>query len=455
MAAQNRLVRTLRCKTRRKAGNIGLLTTAIGSTGAIIGEIRTVLLGTLYSIRDIEVVVDSPEHLEKVKGAIAQQTPTEVLEVIDEVRKVHSGGKIDVRSRYPVRSLADLRLVYTPGVAEICRAIASDPSKSILYTAIPRTVAIVTDGSAILGLGNIGAVAGMPVMEGKAALLEQMVGLSGVPILVDSNDPDEIVRTVKMIAPTFGAIQLEDIAAPACFEIIEKLTEALEMPVFHDDQHGTATVVRAAALIAVRRVGLEPRRATIGQIGLGAAGTVIAQFLSQFSEKPILGADLSEAARQRHERTGGKSSTIDEIMREADMVVTTTGVPGLIKPEMVRPGQIILSLSNPNPEIEPETALAHGAAYALDGKAVNNLLAFPGLLRGSLDSCARRINREMYFAAANAISDHAREHDEAVPDPLDRTLHRSVTHAVARAAMESGVARKHLDEDYFSGGSGE
>jgi malate dehydrogenase (oxaloacetate-decarboxylating) len=287
-------------------------------------------------------------------------------------------------------------------------------------------------------------------MEGKAALLEQLVGLSGVPVLLDTNDPEEIINTVARIAPTFGAIQLEDIAAPACFEITTRLDEALGMPVFHDDQHGTATVVLAATLIAVRRVGIDVRGATIGQIGLGAAGTVIAQFLSQLSDKPVLGADLSDAALQRHASAGGTPSTLQEIMTVADIVVTTTGVPGLIKPEMVRNGQIILSLSNPNPEIEPETALANGAAYALDGRAVNNLLAFPGVLRGSLDSCASRITQEMFMAAASAIADHARENDEAVPDPLDRTLHRAVTFAVARAAARSGVARHQLDEDYFT-----
>jgi malate dehydrogenase (oxaloacetate-decarboxylating) len=443
------LVRTLRCRIRRRPGNFGLLATAIGSAGALIGEIRTHRLGSVHTIRDIEVFVDDLRHLDRVLGVVRESTDTEVLEVIDEVRRLHVGGKIEVRSRYPVRSLADLRRVYTPGVAEICRLIAAHPTKAKVYTSIPRTVAIVTDGSAVLGLGNIGSVAGMPVMEGKAALLEQLVGLSGVPILLDTQDPDEIVRTVCAIAPTFGAIQLEDIAAPACFEIEARLVERLEKPIFHDDQHGTATVTLAAILTACKRAGRDLRTSTVGQIGLGAAGMTIARFASTLTDKPVLGADIDDGALRRHVAEGGRAASIAQLMAESDIIVATTGKKGLIRPEQIRPGQIVLALSNPEPEIEPEVALSRGAQYALDGKSVNNLLAFPGVLRGALDAGATRVTREMFVAAANAIADYAASNDVTVPDPLDREIHRNVTHAVARAAIDSGVGAERLDEDYY------
>jgi malate dehydrogenase (oxaloacetate-decarboxylating) len=445
----NPLVRTLRCRIRRRPGNFGLLATAIGSAGALIGEIRTHRLGSVHTIRDIEVFVDNHRHLDRVLAVVRDSTDTEVLEVIDEVRRRHVGGKIEVRSRYPVESLADLRMVYTPGVAEICRLIAANPAKARVYTSIPRAVAIVTDGTAVLGLGDIGAVAGMPVMEGKAALLEQLVGLSGIPILLDTKDPDEIVRTVCAIAPTFGAIQLEDIAAPACFEVEARLVESLQKPIFHDDQHGTATVTLATVLTACKRAGRDLRTSTVGQIGLGAAGATIARFVAEVSERPVLGADINEAARARHAEAGGELATIDEIMKRADIVVATTGVRGLIRPEQVRTGQIVLALSNPDPEIEPEVALARGAAFALDGKSVNNLLAFPGILRGALDAQATRVTRPMFVAAANAISDYAAGRGVTVPDPLDREVHREVTHAVARAALDSGVGHSVLDADYY------
>ena len=451
---QNKLVRTLRCRTKRRPGAFGRLATAIGSVDVMIGEIRTHLLGSIHTIRDVEVFVDSEEQLAHVLEVIERSTDSQVLEVIDEVGEMHAGGKIQMVSRYPVKTLSDLRLVYTPGVAEVCLAIVKDPSKAALYTSIPRTVGIVTDGSAILGLGAIGPVAGMPVMEGKAALLEQLVGLSGVPILVDTHDPEEIIRTVCAIAPTFGAIQLEDIAAPACFEVEARLVGTLDIPVFHDDQHGTATVVLAAVLTACARVGCDLRGATIGQIGLGAAGATIARFIAQLTEKPVLGADINEAARERHVAAGGQAATLDEIMREADIVIATTGRPGLIRPEQVREGQIILALSNPHPEIDSETAIAHGARYAMDGRSVNNVLAFPGILRGALDAAASRITHAMFLAAAYAIAEHAKELLTSIPSPLDRDLHRKVTHAVARAAVESGVARRVLDDDYFAGDLG-
>jgi malate dehydrogenase (oxaloacetate-decarboxylating) len=353
---------------------------------------------------------------------------------------LHLKGKIAIRSRLSIDNLSILRRVYTPGVAEVCLLIAKDPSLARQYTAISHLVAIVTDGTAVLGLGDIGSIAGMPVMEGKAMLMETLVGLSGVPILLNSKDSDQIVQTVATISPTFSAIQLEDISAPRCFHIEQRLQSLLDIPVMHDDQHGTAVVTTAALATASRITGIELEKARIGQIGLGAAGNAIGRMLMQLTGNSVLGADLSEAALLYFEQVGGKRSTINEIMQECDVVVATTGVAGLIKPEMVRKGQIILALSNPNPEIDPDRAIAAGAAFAADGKSVNNVLGFPGILRGAIDAYATRISHEMYLAAAITIADQTPP-DELVPNPLDKNVHRAVARAVAQKAIQQGLAR--------------
>jgi malate dehydrogenase (oxaloacetate-decarboxylating) len=310
-------------------------------------------------------------------------------------------------------------------------------------------VAIVTDGTAILGLGNIGPVAGMPVMEGKAALLQQLVGISGIPILLDTKDPDEIVATVKHIAPTFGGIQLEDISSPRCFYIEDRLVNELNIPVMHDDQKGTAVVVLAALINASKRANIDLKQAKIGLIGLGAAGLSIGKFLLQYTGNPALGTARTEASKQRHAEAGGIPSNFDEIMQKADIVVATSGVRGLIEPKKVRKGQIIFALSNPYPEITPEEARAAGAALAADGRSVNNLLGFPGIWRGALDAKASKINNEMLKAASLAIA-AATEEGRLVPSAVEPKVHLAVTHAVARAAMESGIAQRKLDDDYFT-----
>jgi malate dehydrogenase (oxaloacetate-decarboxylating) len=289
-------------------------------------------------------------------------------------------------------------------------------------------------------LGDIGPVAGMPVMEGKAMLMETLVGLSGVPILLNSKEPDQIVETVTTIAPTFSAIQLEDISAPRCFEIEDRLQARLDIPVMHDDQHGTAVVATAALTTASRITKIKLDKVLIGQIGLGAAGNAIGRMLMRLTGNPVLGADLSESALAFFEQWGGKRSTLKEIMEECDVVVATTGAAGLIKPEMVRKGQIILALSNPNPEIDPDVALNAGAAFAADGKSVNNVLGFPGILRGAVDSYATHISHEMYLAAATAIANQT-PHDELVPNPLDKKVHLAVAQAVAQTAIQQGIAR--------------
>ncbi len=355
----------------------------------------------------------------------------------DRVFNRHRGGKIRTVASLPINTRQVLRDVYTPGVARVCLAIQKDPQAAREYTAIGRTVAIVTNGTAVLGLGNIGALAGLPVMEGKAALFAELVGINGVPILLNDTAPERVVAAVLAIESSFGAIQLEDFAAPECFEIEEQLRERLAKPVMHDDQHGTAVVALAALQNAARYSRHELATSTVGQIGLGAAGTGIVRLLRAYGVKHILGTDRNPAAVARLQALGGEGTTLESLMQRADIVIATTGVRGLIRPEWIRPGQVILALSNPDPEIEPLLAREHGAAFAADGKGINNLLAFPGLFKGALEANARRFSDAMLMAAAAAIAGMARG-DELVPDPLEKSLHQAVAAAVRRAA-ETGV----------------
>jgi len=352
----------------------------------------------------------------------------------DRVFNRHRGGKIKTVASLPINTLQVLRDIYTPGVARVCLAIQADPQTAHEFTNLDNTVAIVTNGTAVLGLGNIGPLAGLPVMEGKAALFADLVGLSGVPILLSETQPDRVVETVAAMQLSFGAIQLEDIAAPECFEIERKLRERVPKPVLHDDQHGTAVVALAALLNAARQAGRSLKDSVIGQIGLGAAGTGIVRLLRAYGVARVLGADRSPDAVARVVALGGEGASLQEIMARADIVIATTGVKGLIKPEWVRPGQVILALSNPDPEIEPLVARERGAAFAADGKGINNVLAFPGLFKGALSARVSHFSDAMLMAAADAIAQLAGP-DELVPDPLDKGVHERVTEAVHAAAI--------------------
>ena len=352
----------------------------------------------------------------------------------DRVFNRHRGGKIRTVSRVPIATLNILRDVYTPGVARVCLAIKADPRKIHDYTSIDSTVAIITNGTAILGLGDIGAAAGLPVMEGKAALFSELADLSGVPILLKTRDADSVVATICAIEQSFGAIQLEDFAAPECFEIEARLRATLDKPVLHDDQHGTAVVTLAALMTATRRLGRSLRVSTIGQIGLGAAGTGIVRLLRAYGVGKVLGADRNPKAIERIESLGAEGATLDDIMARCDIVIATTGVKNLIPADRVRPGQIILALSNPESEIDPLEAMERGAAFAADGKGVNNVLAFPGLFRGALAAHAPRFTDAMLIAAADAIAQMAGE--DLVPNPLDKQVHEHVAAAVMTAAMQ-------------------
>ena len=440
MSWNQKIFRIVRVRNSQKKGVLAKLLTAIAEAGGSIGSIVLLTETSRHTVRDITVTVESEDSLEAVLKVMQENEGTKVIEVRDQILELHQKGKIAIRSRYPIDSLKTLRRVYTPGVAEVCTRIAKDPSQARLYTSISHMVAIVTDGTAVLGLGDIGPLAGMPVMEGKAMLMETLVGLSGIPILLNTKDTDEIIRTVAAISPTFAAIQLEDISAPRCFEIEERLQAMLDIPVLHDDQHGTAVVTTAALMVATREAGHDLNKAVIGQIGLGAAGHAIGQMLMRLTGNPVYGADLSPEALVRFEKIGGVRSDLKEIMAKCDIVVATTGAPNLIKPEMVREGQIILALSNPNAEIDPDVAMEHGAAFAADGKSVNNVLGFPGIFRGAVDANAPRITHEMLLAAAFKIAEMTPP-GELVPNPLDKKVHHAVARVVAETAIKQGIAR--------------
>ena len=428
-------MRNLIIETPSVPGNFAKVAKAIGELEGDMGDIQTIKVGTLTTIRDIAIQCSNEEHLLKIVDAVnAIGNGISVQAVSDDVLRAHEGGKIHMKGRMEIRSLGDLRRVYTPGVANVCEVIKNDPDQARYFTGISNTVAIVTDGTAILGLGNIGPVAGMPVMEGKAVLFDQFAGISGVPILLDTSDPDQVVETVKHIHKGFGGILLEDIGSPHCFEIEERLKAELSIPVMHDDQHGTAVVTLASVISACQQSGVELADSVVGQIGLGAAGLAISRMLMEYGVKEMRGIDRNEEARNRLVNHGGTVvDSVEELMQTCDIIVATTGVPGLIKPEMVRKGQIILALSNPNAEITPEDALAAGAAFAADGRLVNNILGFPGIFRGALNAHAKEITYPMLIAAAQAIVESTKPGD-LVPHPLDPNVHQNVAAAVERVA---------------------
>ncbi len=415
-----------------KPGSLAKVLTVIGECGLVIEHLSAVRREGDKTVWEVTLEIDGEAEFDLIKE-IDKLPNARVLGKSDRVFNRHQGGKIQTVSRLPIATLQELRDIYTPGVARVCLAIEKDPELVWRYTNIGRTVAVITNGTAILGLGDIGPIAGLPVMEGKAALLAKLANLSGVPILIDEEDPVRLIEAIAAIAPSFGAIQLEDIAAPACFTVEEALRKRLDRPVMHDDQHGTAVVILAALISAARRVGLNLQESVIGQIGLGAAGTGIARLLLAFGVRTVLGTDIDEQAMRRLESLGGKRADLDGVMKSSRVVIATTGRQGLIRPEMVRRGQLIFALSNPDPEIEPEVAISRGASFAADGKNINNLLGFPGLFRGVLDARAKAFTDDMLFAAARAISESAPE-GELVPSPLDPGVHEAVAKAVCLAA---------------------
>ncbi|MEU0549103.1 NADP-dependent malic enzyme [Micromonospora sp. NPDC005979] len=383
----------------------------------------------------------------------------------DPVFQLHVGGKMAVASTVPLTSREDLSLAYTPGVARVCEAIAADPALADEYTWASHAVAVVTDGSAVLGLGNIGPRAALPVMEGKAVLFKQFAGVDAVPICLDTQDVDEIVAVVRALAPSFGGINLEDISAPRCFEIERRLDEALDIPVFHDDQHGTAIVVLAALRNAATLLNRKLGDLRVAVSGAGAAGVAVTKMLIAGGVNPdqvvvcdskgIIGAHRTELTGGKAElaastNADGRHGDITEALRDADVLI---GVSGGEIPEAaiagMAPGGIVFALANPTPEVHPEVAARHVAVVAT-GRSdypnqINNVLAFPGVFRGALDAGATRITEAMKVAAADAIAGVVAESltpEAIVPSPLDPRVAPAVAEAVAEAARRDGVARR-------------
>lgn len=381
--------------------------------------------------------------------------------------KLHADlkGKLSTEAKYHVKTREDLSLAYTPGVAKPCVEIANNPEDVYKYTWKGNTVAVVSDGSAVLGLGNIGAKAAMPVMEGKAVLFKEFGNVNAVPICLDTQDPDEIVDTVVRISPGFGGINLEDISAPRCFEIENRLKEILDIPVFHDDQHGTAVVVISGIRNALKLTGKKPEECSVVMSGAGAAGTAIAKLLLTAgfkditmrnidgvisSEKTYDDPSLTELASLTN--PNHKDGSLADIIKGADIFIGVSA-PGLLTEEMIKTmnkDAIIFAMANPVPEVMPEIALAAGARVIATGRSdypnqINNVLAFPGIFRGALDVRASDINDEMMLAASDAISKLVTEEDLAngiiIPSAFNKGVVESIAKAVADAAVKSGVAR--------------
>ncbi len=421
-------------------GQLAKLCGRIADQSGLIGDIRTVSIGRDRSIREISVEVSGDEQAKRVAQELEGLEAVRVISFWDRALHAHEGGKLAIVPSREMHTLQDMRDVYTPGVARVCTAIAEEPSLAHRFTMIGRTVAICTNGTRVLGLGDIGPVASMPVMEGKAMFYRQLAGISAIPILVDAKDPGDFVETVKRISGGFGGIHLEDIRAPDCFEIEARLIEELEIPVMHDDVHGTAVATLGAVLVACDHAGTELSESVVGQLGLGAAGFGIANLIREAGAKAVIASDPSEASHARARDAGIEVVSFEEVMERARIVVATTGQPGLITPDMVREGQIVMALTNPDPEIAPKEAEAAGAAFAADGAMVNNVLGFPGIFRGALAAGSNVISISMKLAAAHAIASLTAE-SELVPDALDPAVHAEVARAVAEAARSEGLAQ--------------
>ncbi|HEY0324010.1 MAG TPA: malic enzyme-like NAD(P)-binding protein [Pyrinomonadaceae bacterium] len=457
---------TLRVKLVSRTGTLGEVTTAIGHAGGDIGAIDIVSVGQDFIVRDITVQAASSEHTQEILEAVRSIDGVEVINVSDRVFLMHIGGKIEVVSKTPLKTRADLSMAYTPGVARVCEAIHQDPEKAFNLTIKKNTVAVVTDGTAVLGLGDIGPAAAMPVMEGKAMLFKEFAGVDAFPICLSTKDPDEIVRTIKNIATAFGGINLEDISAPRCFEIEDRLKEELDIPVFHDDQHGTAVVVLAALINALKIVGKEMGNIKVVVNGVGAAGVACSKIIMAAGVKNIIGCDQAGAiykGRREHmnwvkdwyaqnTNPNEEKGTVHDVIRGADVFMGLS-VPGVINADDVKAmasEPIVFAMANPTPEIMPEEAAPYVAVMAT-GRSdypnqINNVLCFPGIFRGALQCRASRINEQMKLAAAHAIAGlitDAELHPEyIVPSVFDKRVAEAVARDVEDAAYSTGVARR-------------
>ena len=453
-----------RLRIPNRPGMFARVAAAIAQAGGDLGDITIVAETRKELVRDVCVRASDAEHQHAIARALRALDAIEVLRVEDTTFAHHEGGKIETGSRVAVANAAELARVYTPGVARVCRAIAEDPRRAYRLTMKRNTVAVVTDGSAVLGLGDLGPLCALPVMEGKAMLFKQFGGVNAVPICLDERDPDRIVAIVKALAPGFGGINLEDIAAPRCFAIEQRLQAELDIPVFHDDQHGTAIVTLAALANALELVGKALGDVRIVFSGVGAAGTACTRLLLAAGARNIVGCDRRGAVHPgrvehmspakhwyaAHTNPDGLRGPLAHVIAGADVFIGLSGPGALTVADVCRmaPRPIVFAMSNPDPEIQPEDALPHVAVMAT-GRSdypnqINNVLAFPGVFRGALDSHCARITDAMKLAAATAIAaavDRADlRPDHIVPSPFDPAVAPAVAQAVQAAAVADGVS---------------
>ncbi|MFQ5480361.1 MAG: NAD-dependent malic enzyme [Thermodesulfobacteriota bacterium] len=457
---------TLRLRTVNQPGMVGLITSTIGHMGGDIGAIDITSAEKKNVTRDYTISARGVEHSRIIVDKIRKISGVEVLNVSDRTFLIHLGGKIKIENSVPLKTRDDLSMAYTPGVARVCEEIARDKSKVYNLTIKRNTVAIVTDGSAVLGLGDIGPEASLPVMEGKCMLFKKFGGVNAFPIALATKDVDEIVDTVERISPIFGGINLEDISSPRCFEVEEKLTKRLDIPVFHDDQHGTAVVVVAAVTNALKVIGKELAEIKIVICGLGAAGISCGQLLFASGARLIVGVDSKGILYKGREKgmndvksdfagitnPGLEKGGLPEAMKGADIFIGVSGADivsvGMLK--SMNPDAILMALANPTPEIDPHLADPHVRIMAT-GRSdfpnqVNNVLCFPGFFKGLLACHASEVNMEMKLAAARAIAavvgkDEVSE-DYIIPGVFDERVAPRVAEAVIRAAVKTGVARR-------------
>ncbi|MEC0177738.1 NAD-dependent malic enzyme [Paenibacillus favisporus] len=455
----------VRVEMDKASAAFGRIAMAIGDSGGDIVAIDVSGTGKVTTIRDLTVNITDTGAKDLIVQVLNKLPGVKVLQVSDQTFLMHLGGKIEVTPKMAIKSRDDLSRVYTPGVASVCMAIHEDPSRAHTLTIKRNTVAVVSDGSAVLGLGNIGPLAAMPVMEGKAMLFKQLAGVDAFPICLDSQDTEEIIATIKRIAPAFGGINLEDISSPRCFEIESRLIEELDIPVFHDDQHGTAVVLLAGLYNAVKLVGKRLEDCKIVLCGIGAAGIACTKILQAAGVKRIVGVDRDGAIVRGNEYTHDawrwyaehtnpdkESGTLSDVIVDADIFIGVSG-PGVLNRADIgkmAPDPIVFAMANPTPEIAPEEAEGIVRVIAT-GRSdypnqINNVLCFPGLFRGVLDCRASRVTEEMKIAAAKAIASVVGE-DELneqyiIPSVFNPHVAEKVKEAVVQAAYASGVARR-------------